>query len=167
MSLVHRVLPAETVATEKPVQAVLTGVSAVPLPAALLDTRLTYEDMEAAGSGLGTATLMVLGQGTDMTAVAAGAARFLAVESCGQCTPCKADGLAITGALEALCRGDGGAEDLDALAKALTTVGDNARCNRPASSRPWSAPSSTAGWTRSSAGPDAWTSRSSPGWWPR
>ena len=26
-------------------------------------------------------------------------------------------------------RGDGGAEHLDALAKALTTVGDNARCN--------------------------------------
>src|SRR5262245_25119810 len=116
-------------ATDKPVKAVLTGVSAAPLPAALLDTRLTYEDMEAAGSGLGTASLMVLGQGTDMTAVAAGAARFLAVESCGQCTPCKADGLAIAGALEALCQGDGGAEDLDVLAKALTTVGDNARCN--------------------------------------
>jgi len=116
-------------ATEQPVKAVLTGVSAAPLPAALLATRLTYEDMEAAGSGLGTASLMVLGQGTDMTAVAAGAARFLAVESCGQCTPCKADGLAIAGALEALCRGDGGAEDLDVLAKALTTVGDNARCN--------------------------------------
>ena len=116
-------------ATEQPVKAVLTGVSAAPLPAALLTTRLTYEDMEAAGSGLGTASLMVLGQGTDMTAVAAGAARFLAVESCGQCTPCKADGLAIAGALEALCRGDGGAEDLDVLAKALTTVGDNARCN--------------------------------------
>ena len=116
-------------ATDRPVKAVLTGVSAAPLPAALLDTPLTYEDMEAAGSGLGTATLMVLGQGTDMTAVAAGAARFLAVESCGQCTPCKADGLVIAGALEALCRGDGGAEHLDALAKALTTVGDNARCN--------------------------------------
>jgi NADH-quinone oxidoreductase subunit F len=116
-------------ATEKPVKAVLTGVSAAPLPAALLDTRLTYEDMEAAGSGLGTASLMVLGEGTDMTAVAAGAARFLAVESCGQCTPCKADGLAIADALEALCRGDGGSEDLDVLAKALATVGDNARCN--------------------------------------
>ena len=28
-------------------------------------------------------------------AVAQGVARFLAVESCGQCTPCKQDGLAI------------------------------------------------------------------------
>jgi NADH:ubiquinone oxidoreductase subunit F (NADH-binding) len=116
-------------AKERATKAVLTGVSAAPLPAALLDTPLSYEAMEAAGSGLGTASLMVLGERRDMTAVAAGAARFLAVESCGQCTPCKADGLIIAGALENLCRGEGGSEDLDALAKALTTVGDSARCN--------------------------------------
>jgi NADH-quinone oxidoreductase subunit F len=116
-------------ARERATKAVLTGVSAAPLPAVLLDTPLTYEAMEAAGSGLGTASLMVLGDRRDMTAVAAGAARFLAVESCGQCTPCKADGLIIAVALENLCRGEGGSEDLDALAKALTTVGDSARCN--------------------------------------
>ena len=46
----------------------------------------------AAGSG--TASFIVVDDGTDMTAVAAGVARFLAVESCGQCTPCKQDGLA-------------------------------------------------------------------------
>ena len=36
---------------------------------------------------------------------AAGVARFLAVESCGQCTPCKADGLALADALDRLCAG--------------------------------------------------------------
>ncbi len=126
-------------ASERPVKAVLNGVSAAPIPAGLLDTPLTYEDMAAIGSGLGTASLIVLGAGTDMTAVAAGVARFLAVESCGQCTPCKADGLAIADALARLCGGTspatertgdaGGAHDLDAVAKALTTVADGARCN--------------------------------------
>ena len=29
---------------------------------------------------------------SDMAAVAAGVSRFLAVESCGQCSPCKLDG---------------------------------------------------------------------------
>jgi NADH:ubiquinone oxidoreductase subunit F (NADH-binding) len=126
-------------ASEVPVKAVLSGVSAAPIPAALLDTRLTWEDMAAVGSGLGTASLIVLGDGTDMTAVAAGVARFLAVESCGQCTPCKSDGLAIADALTRLCGGTsqatertgdaGGAQDLDAVAKALTTVADSARCN--------------------------------------
>ncbi len=115
---------------ERPVKAVLCGVSAAPLPADRLDTPLTYEDMAAAGSGLGTASLIVVGAATDMTAVAAGVARFLAIESCGQCTPCKVDGLVIADALARLCRwGTGDAPDLDALAKALGTVADGARCN--------------------------------------
>jgi NADH-quinone oxidoreductase subunit F len=116
-------------AADRPPKAVLNGVSAAPLPAARLDTPLTYEDMAGIGSGLGTASLIVVGEGTDMTAVAAGAARFLAVESCGQCTPCKADGLAIADALDRLCTGDGGQHDLDTVATALTTVADGARCN--------------------------------------
>jgi NADH-quinone oxidoreductase subunit F len=116
-------------AGRRPPKAVLNGVSAAPLPAALLDTPLTYEDMAAVGSGLGTASLIVVGDRTDMTAVAAGAARFLAVESCGQCTPCKSDGLAIADALDRLCTGQGDQHDLDTVTKALTTVADGARCN--------------------------------------
>lgn len=111
------------------VKAVLNGVSAAPLPADLLDTPLTYEDMAAAGSGLGTASLIVLPEATDMTAVAAGVARFLAVESCGQCTPCKQDGLVLADALERLCQTKGGVDDLDVVASALNSVADGARCN--------------------------------------
>ncbi|HEX6239131.1 MAG TPA: NADH-ubiquinone oxidoreductase-F iron-sulfur binding region domain-containing protein, partial [Acidimicrobiales bacterium] len=124
-------LPQESAATPSPppVKTVLNGVSGAPLPAALLDTPLTYEDMAAAGSGLGTASLQVVAEGADLTAVAAGAARFLAVESCGQCTPCKEDGLRLTGALERLCRNEGDHTDLEAIDRALVTVADGARCN--------------------------------------
>jgi NADH-quinone oxidoreductase subunit F len=108
---------------------VLNGVSGAPLPASLLDTPLTYEDMAAVGSGLGTASLTVVCEETDMTAVAAGVARFLAVESCGQCTPCKADGLALADALDRLCAGTGGQPDVDEAAQAVSTVADGARCN--------------------------------------
>jgi NADH:ubiquinone oxidoreductase subunit F (NADH-binding) len=111
------------------VRAVLCGVSAGPLPPELLDTPMTYEDMARVGSGLGTAGLIVVCEGTDMTAVAAGAARFLAVESCGQCTPCKRDGLVLAEALERLCSGDGQEADLDAITSALRTIADGARCN--------------------------------------
>jgi NADH:ubiquinone oxidoreductase subunit F (NADH-binding) len=116
-------------AAERAIKAVLNGVSAAPVPAAMLDTPLTYEDMAGIGSGLGTASLVVVGQGTDMTAVAAGVARFLAIESCGQCTPCKVDGLALADALDRLCAGRGDAYDLERATKALTTVADGARCN--------------------------------------
>jgi NADH:ubiquinone oxidoreductase subunit F (NADH-binding) len=111
------------------IKAVLCGVSGSPLPPELLDTPLTYEDMAAAGSGLGTASLIVIGEGTEMTAVAAGVARFLAVESCGQCTPCKRDGLTLADSLERLCAGKGHESDLDAMLSALQTIADGARCN--------------------------------------
>ena len=116
-------------AAARGVKAVLNGVSGAPLPGRLLDTPLTYEDMEASGSGLGTGSLVVVGEGTDMTAVAAGVARFLAVESCGQCSPCKDDGLRIADTLERLCRLEASEDDLDRLADALRTVTDGARCN--------------------------------------
>ena len=45
------------------VQAVLSGVSHPFLPASALDTPLTYEDMEAAGSGLGATGFIVFDDG--------------------------------------------------------------------------------------------------------
>ena len=47
------------------------------------------------GSGLGSAGFIVFDDTTEPAAIAAGVARFLAVESCGQCEPCKTDGLLI------------------------------------------------------------------------
>lgn len=110
------------------VKAVLNGVSGAPLTAAQLDTPLTYEDMAAAGSGLGTASLHVIDTGTDLAAVAAGVARFLAVESCGQCTPCKEDGLALAAALEELCAKGAADSELVTVHARLLTVADGARC---------------------------------------
>jgi hypothetical protein len=95
-----------------------------------LDTPMTYEDMAAIGAGLGTGTLHVVGSDMNMTAVAAGVARFLAVESCGQCTPCKSDGLTIADVLERMCAGeDATSMEFGRLERALSTVGDGARCN--------------------------------------
>ena len=64
----------------------------------LLDTPLSYEAMEQIGSGLGAGGFFVLDEQTDVAAVAYAATRFLAVESCGQCEPCKRDGLGSRGA---------------------------------------------------------------------
>jgi len=65
----------------------------------------------------------------DMAAVAAGVSRFLAVESCGQCTPCKLDGLRIAELLAAVGGSRAHAADLDELRRRLTTVADGARCS--------------------------------------
>ena len=110
------------------VRAVLSGVANALLPGHLLDTPVTYEDLKEAGSGLGSAGFIVFDETNDPVAVAAGVSRFLAVESCGQCTPCKQDGLSIAGLLERVGRDQADATDLDALEASLATVTDSARC---------------------------------------
>jgi hypothetical protein len=84
--------------------------------------------MQAAGTGLGAAGFLVFADGDDLGAVAAGVARFLAVESCGQCTPCKQDGLAIADILTRVVCGEARPGDADELPSRVTTVGDEARC---------------------------------------
>ena len=111
------------------IKAVMVGVSGALLGPDQLDTPLTYEAMAAAGSSLGSGSYLVFDDRDDLAAVAAGAARFLAVESCGQCTPCKQDGLEIADRLAALCAGTATEADLEAIELRLSTVADGARCN--------------------------------------
>ena len=106
----------------------MSGVANTVVPADKLDTPLTYEDMEAIGSGLGAEGFIVFDDETDMAAVAHGVARFLAVESCGQCTPCKQDGLAIMRLLDDLRRSAADEDTLAQIDSHLVTVTDEARC---------------------------------------
>ena len=108
--------------------AAMSGVANALVPAARFDTPLTYEDMRAVGSGLGAAGFIVFDDETDLAAVAAGVSRFLAVESCGQCTPCKQDGLAISERLQRLSTSTATAHDLDEVVDRAATVADEARC---------------------------------------
>ena len=111
------------------ISAVLPGVSNAFIPPEALDTPMTYEDLAALGSGLGSAGFVVLDDTDDLVAAAAGVSRFLAIESCGQCTPCKQDGLVISELLCQLGRSEADQNDLEALMQRCTTVSDGARCN--------------------------------------
>ncbi|HWJ62379.1 MAG TPA: NADH-ubiquinone oxidoreductase-F iron-sulfur binding region domain-containing protein [Acidimicrobiales bacterium] len=110
------------------VRAVLPGVSGAVIGADQLDVALTYEDLAAVGSSLGAGAFRVIGEADDPVAVAAGASRFLAVESCGQCQPCKQDGVAIAGILDRLSASDPEPRDEGDLGSRLETVADGARC---------------------------------------
>ena len=110
------------------IKAVMCGVANGIIPAALLDTPVSYESMAAIGSGLGSAGFIVFDDTVDMIAVAAGAARFLAVESCGQCVPCKHDGLTLAQLLAKVCRSEATSHDLDVIRRRLVTVTDRSRC---------------------------------------
>ena len=93
-----------------------------------LDTPLSYEAMAEIGSGLGAGGFIVFDDADDLAAVAAGVSRFLAIESCGQCTPCKRDGAAISGLLARVTRSEATARNLGEVGDLLETVSDEARC---------------------------------------
>lgn len=64
------------------------GPSAPPLAGDLLATPLAAEALAAAGSALGTASLLVLGGDCDPLSVLQSLAAFFEREACGQCPPC-------------------------------------------------------------------------------
>ena len=112
----------------RPLRCVLMGVSNAVLGPEDLDTPLSYEAMASQGSGLGSASFIVVDDSVHPVAVAAAASRFLAVESCGQCTPCKQDGLRIADVLSHMVAGDAIPEDLVDMTHRLDTVVTGARC---------------------------------------
>jgi NADH:ubiquinone oxidoreductase subunit F (NADH-binding) len=113
---------------DRTIKAAMSGVANGLLIGDALDTPLTYEDMAAAGSGLGSAGFVVFDDHDDLVAAVAGVSRFLAVESCGQCTPCKQDGARIADVLDRLTQNEADDRDLAAVEAALATIDRGARC---------------------------------------
>lgn len=110
------------------IKAVMSGVATGIITGDDLETPVTYEALAAIGSGLGSAGFIVFDDTVDMVAVAAGASRFLAIESCGQCLPCKLDGLAVSGELDKMAESEARTRDHENLTRRLAVVGDRARC---------------------------------------
>ncbi len=112
-------------------KAVFPGVASAVLTADQLDTPLSYEAMEAAGSGLGAGGFIVYDDSACMVEVGAMLSRFLSVESCGQCPPCKLGSGDITAALERIKGGEGGEAEIDLIQERLRIVADGNRCYLP------------------------------------
>jgi NADH-quinone oxidoreductase subunit F len=110
------------------VKAVVSGVANAIIPGDKLDTPVSYEGLQSIGSGLGSASFVVLDDTADMVAVAAGVARFLAVESCGQCMPCKLDGLQLAERLAKVSSSDAREHDHEVIRKRIATVTERSRC---------------------------------------
>jgi NADH-quinone oxidoreductase subunit F len=115
------------------VKGVLTaGVSAPILTADRLDTKLDYDSVQAAGSMLGSASLIVLDEDTCIVRAAALMEEFFRHESCGKCTPCREGTSWLFKVLTRLEDGRGTEGDLDLLlslsgeisGKVLCALGD-------------------------------------------
>ncbi|WP_440995190.1 NADH-ubiquinone oxidoreductase-F iron-sulfur binding region domain-containing protein [Arhodomonas sp. SL1] len=65
------------------------GASTNFLPARLAETPVDFDALAEAGSAMGTAALVLIGEGRDMLELGLSQARFFRNESCGKCVPCR------------------------------------------------------------------------------
>jgi len=87
----------------------------VPGTDKVLDTPLTYEDMDAIDTVLGSASVIVMDEDTDIVWAALKMAKFFKHESCGKCTPCREGTYWIDKAMTRLVNGEATVEDIDTL----------------------------------------------------
>lgn len=123
------------VANGKKLKAILpSGASGPLLPGTdkVLDTKLTYEDVAALGSVLGSASVIILDEDTDMVWATLKMSEFFRHESCGKCTPCREGTYWLERRMEAIYHKQGTPADLKLLedvsnqifGKSLCALGD-------------------------------------------
>jgi NADH:ubiquinone oxidoreductase subunit F (NADH-binding) len=113
------------------IKVVIPGASSTALIPEQLDTPLDFESMRAVGSGLGAGGFAVFDETACIVRVTALFSRFLYVESCGQCPPCKLGSGEITDLLDRFERGEGDIADLDTVLARAKTVTDGQKCALP------------------------------------
>ena len=107
----------------------LPGGSSVPmLTAEHLDIPMTYEEMAAAGTMLGTGTPMVFDDTVSVVKAVTRWLEFYKHESCGKCTPCREGTYFITGTLERFEHGHGTDSELETLVDLCGQISGRSFC---------------------------------------
>ena len=110
-------------------KAVIPGGSSVPiLMPDQLDIPASFDDVQKAGSLLGSAAIMVLDDTTDMVWLAENLLHFYRHESCGKCTPCREGTDWLYRLLNRLLHGEGSPKDLDLLQSVATNINGKTLC---------------------------------------
>ncbi len=104
------------------------GASSSCLKPESLDLVLDYASVAMAGSMLGSAAVIVIGEGTCMVAVALRLAKFFRHESCGKCIPCREGTEHIVRILDRIHDGRVSATELAALEDLCQIMRQTAFC---------------------------------------
>jgi NADH:ubiquinone oxidoreductase subunit F (NADH-binding)/NADH:ubiquinone oxidoreductase subunit E len=98
-----------------------SGPSSGYLPASMVDVRLDFKSLAAAGSMLGSGAIVVCAEGRCMLDMALNALKFFRNESCGKCVPCRMGSQKLVDIVTGWTHGIGSADDLT-LVDELTDV---------------------------------------------
>lgn len=110
-------------------KAVIPGGASTPiLPPDAVDVLMSFEDLEAAGSALGTGAVIVMDETTCIVEAARRLSKFFAHESCGKCTPCRIGSQRIFEILTRITRGAGQSGDIERLLALVEGIDGNTFC---------------------------------------
>ncbi len=92
-----------------------SGGSGPVITADALDAPLTYEGLDEYGSVMGSASVIVMDETTDMVWAASKMIHFFRHESCGKCTPCREGTFWMEKVLHRIFNGEGTEADIELL----------------------------------------------------
>ena len=104
------------------------GPSGGCIPAELIDTPVTYEDINKTGAIVGSGGMIVMDEDTCMVEVARFFMNFTQRESCGKCVPCREGTKRMLEILERIVAGNGELSDLDELEELADMIENTALC---------------------------------------
>ena len=104
------------------------GPSGGCIPAALLDTKIDYDNLIAIGSMMGSGGLIVMDEDNCMVDVARFFLDFTQDESCGKCPPCRIGTKRMLEILERICDGKGIEGDIERLEELAVGIKASALC---------------------------------------
>jgi NADH-quinone oxidoreductase subunit F len=117
------------IADGRALKAVIPGGSSVPVfTPDQLDVQLDFDSVQAAGSYLGSAAVIVVDERACMVQLALRAEKFYMHESCGKCTPCREGTRWLVGLLEKIEAGDGTQADLDLVVEVCDRIEGKSLC---------------------------------------
>ena len=104
------------------------GPSGGSIPADLLDTPVTYEDLDELGSIMGSGGIIVIDEATCMVDMVRYFIQFSMEESCGKCAPCRVGTVQIYNLLTKFCEQRATQVDLAALETLCDLVKTTSLC---------------------------------------
>lgn len=104
------------------------GPSGGCIPAQLIDTPVTYEDINKTGAIVGSGGMIVMDEDTCMVDMARFFLDFTKKESCGKCNYCRIGTKRMLEILERITRGEGKDGDIELLEELAGKIKDGAMC---------------------------------------
>lgn len=104
------------------------GPSGGCIPAELIDTPVTYEDINKTGAIVGSGGMIVMDEDTCMVDMARFFLDFTKKESCGKCNYCRIGTKRMLEILERITKGEGKDGDIELLEELAAKIKDGAMC---------------------------------------